>query len=998
MKQTFFLVLMLCVWGLMAQKPYFQQEVNYTIQATLDDKVHQLSGSVQMEYINRSPDALSELWMHVWGNAYKNQKTAFAHQQLINGKTKFHFAKAEEMGGYTQLDFSINGEKANWQYDEKNPDIVHITLAKPLQSGEKVTILAPFTLKIPASFSRLGHVGQSYQMTQWYPKPAVYDTKGWHPIPYLDQGEFYSEFGRFDVTLTLPANYVVGATGTLQTESERAFLDKKVKETLDLIEKGPLEKREEPGSSMENKTIRYTAENVHDFAWFADKNFHVVKTIATLPSGKSVDCWGMFANEDRDEWVKGAEYVARAVLFYSANVGDYPYPHATAVQSALSAGGGMEYPMITVIGKAGNAKTLDNVITHEVGHNWFYGILASNERVHGWMDEGMNTFYENRYMKTYYEDRKTEVKGFSLDFDVLSDKISDWFGRAHLDQAPDTHSEDFISLNYGLDMYQKTGRSMKALEEYVGVDTYDRIMKAYFDKWKFRHPYPEDFRKHWEEALPEKNLSWFFDGLIASNQKVNYSFRPISPRNKVGEDLKLKVVHSGLETPLPIAGMKDGKEVTTIWYDFPSDKSKTVITFPKGEYDDIAIDPKGLLPDVYRVGNHILPKGRNPFVFPFKPFNLIENPKKPVVYGLLPITAYNFYNKWQLGGMLYTPLFPTARNGYIYLAPLYSFETDKWNINMGVLSTYYMRKGFVDNLTFDVNLRSFDMDNSELNPSSYSTSYVRSQAQVEVKFRKSRPNAPLSHSARLRRVSVSTYDRMLGIDTTNYFSVNELQYKFENTLVTHPMTATATVQAGRGFAKVFGHYNQRFLLTSKKHLIDIHGFAGTFLVHNNPNGNVAFQVAGGTGSGLNQRDYAYEQLMLARSTRLPGSMGGTWLSQQIYMQDAGLKTQGYTIGSTKWMLGGGIAYRLPLPVGIYPYIDAALYPQTFSGTTKTTAAWSSGVRLTVVKDIFDVYFPIAESKSLTFANRPKYGQRISFSLNLNRLNPYHLLRDLRLNM
>jgi aminopeptidase N len=150
------------------------------------------------------------------------------------------------------------------------------------------------------------------------------------------------------------------------------------------------------------KTIQYKAENVHDFAWFADKRFYVQKEDVTLPSGRKVDTYVMFTYYEADLWKEAILYVNRSVEYYSDRIGEYPYPHATAVQSALSAGAGMEYPMITVIGGSGNGKSLDQVITHEVGHNWFYGILASNERQFVWMDEGFNSFYEQAYIKKYY--------------------------------------------------------------------------------------------------------------------------------------------------------------------------------------------------------------------------------------------------------------------------------------------------------------------------------------------------------------------------------------------------------------------------------------------------------------------------------------------------------------------------------------------------------------------------------------------------------------------
>lgn len=211
------------------EKEYFQQEVNYQIQVELDDIRHELKGFETIEYINRSPDVLSYIYFHLWPNAYKNNATALCKQLTDNGETALYFSKDEERGYIDGLDFKSNSEKLQWEFDEEHIDICIVYLKEPLLQGEKIKITTPFHVKIPKGiYSRLGHMGQSYQITQWYPKPAVYDNQGWHPMPYLDQGEFYSEYGTFDVHITLPANYVVGATGDLiNGETEIQWLNEK---------------------------------------------------------------------------------------------------------------------------------------------------------------------------------------------------------------------------------------------------------------------------------------------------------------------------------------------------------------------------------------------------------------------------------------------------------------------------------------------------------------------------------------------------------------------------------------------------------------------------------------------------------------------------------------------------------------------------------------------------------------------------------------------------
>ncbi|MDP3432936.1 MAG: M1 family metallopeptidase, partial [Bacteroidota bacterium] len=403
---TFCFIFILSVSEVSAQE-YFQQEVNFRINVTLNDKLHELNAFETIEYINNSPDTLHSLYFHLWPNAYSNNKTELAKQLFrINGKQKL-FNDPELQGYIDSLDFKVNNQQVQWNLLADQPDICKIFLNAPLKSGDTILITTPFHVKIPKGVtSRLGHIGESYQISQWYPKPAVYDRNGWHPMSYQDQGEFYSEFGSFDVSITLPENYIVGATGILHNTDELDMLDKLAADTA-WIKTIPSKEAEFPPSSEKMKTLRYTESNIHDFAWFADKRFHVLKGKVKLPnSGKEVTTWAMFTNQQAELWKDAIPYINNALWYFSKWNGDYPYESFTALQSALSAGNGMEYPGITVIGMTRDAYALDDVIAHEIGHTWFYSALGSNERRYPFMDEGITSANEVRYMNERYPDKK----------------------------------------------------------------------------------------------------------------------------------------------------------------------------------------------------------------------------------------------------------------------------------------------------------------------------------------------------------------------------------------------------------------------------------------------------------------------------------------------------------------------------------------------------------------------------------------------------------------
>ncbi|HHB78944.1 MAG TPA: M1 family peptidase, partial [Saprospiraceae bacterium] len=592
---SFVLSIVFFVFRVNAQTPttkdYFQQEVNYKINVSLNDQNHTLKGDINIHYKNNAPVALDTIFMHLWPNAYSSKLTAFAQQQVQNGSSQFYFSKEEDLGNISQLDFKVDGRKVKWQtLNKSTPDIAYIVLNQPLPPNQSIDIQTPFTVKIPASFSRLGHVKTSYQISQWYPKPAVFDQKGWHPMPYLDQGEFFSEFGNFDVTITLPQNYLVAATGELQTASEKEFLAQKVIESQPIINADTLGNHFPP-SATETKTIRFKAQKVHDFAWFADKRFLVTKDTLQLPSGKIVDAWAFFPPQGIDNWKNATDYIKRALRSYSNWIGEYPYSHATAVLSALGAGGGMEYPMITVIGKTFSPEGTDIVITHEVGHNWFYGILASNERDYAWMDEGINTFYENRYSTKFYPPEESQKKKIS--YEKLAYFLK---ARTHSDIPSITPPDRMSEMDYGIAAYAKPSFDLDMLETLLGRPAFDQIMQKYYQAWKFKHPYPEDFRQILQ-ANTDKNISWFFDALNTT-KTMDYT---ISSVHQDGQTADVTITNKGsLRGPLILFAKKYGQVQDSLVAE-GFEGSKT-FSFPKlkdGLYDDFEIDPHLKTIDLY---------------------------------------------------------------------------------------------------------------------------------------------------------------------------------------------------------------------------------------------------------------------------------------------------------------------------------------------------------------------------------------------------------------
>lgn len=511
----FYLLISPAVFG---QHTYWQQQVNYNIDVTLNDVNHSLDGFVKMEYINNAPDTLHFIWMHVWPNAFKNDRTAFSDQQLQNGSTSFYFSNNEKRGYINRLNFRVNGSTALTEDHPQHQDIIKLKLPVPLAPGSKCKIETPFHVKVPYNFSRGGHLEQAYQITQWYPKPAVYDKKGWHEIPYLDEGEFYSEFGNYNIQITLPENYVVAATGNLKEAREKEWLQKRKDFTRELPKKKTADKKiaipSAPSSSAKTKTLHYTQNNVHDFAWFASKELTVKTDTLQLASGKKIDVYAYFYSDNENVWRNSLQMIKQAILTKSKWLGEYPYEVVSVVEDERG-DGGMEYPTITFLSSGGTEKMLDFVINHEVGHNWFYGILASNERQHPWMDEGMNTFYDSRYMQQYYgsgidiTDSKSAFVKKRIPDDIMQTMLQAVIA-VKKDQPVETTSEKFNSSNYNSIAYTKAGSWMALLEKQLGKELFDSCMKTYYSQWQFKHPYPEDFKNSLQQTSG-KNLDSIFN-------------------------------------------------------------------------------------------------------------------------------------------------------------------------------------------------------------------------------------------------------------------------------------------------------------------------------------------------------------------------------------------------------------------------------------------------------------------------------------------------------
>ncbi len=1000
MRFTFVCFLLFTVSQLWAQT-YFQQEVNYHIDVTLNDKKHALSAFASFEYTNNSPDTLEFIYFHLWPNAYKTDGTAMAKQLVEDGDLTFFLAPDEIRGYIDSLNFKAAGNTLQWKYDVSNIDICKVYLEKPLQPGEQITITTPFYVKLPKGiFSRLGHIEQSYQITQWYPKPAVYDNNGWHPMPYLSQGEFYSEFGTFNVSITLPKNYVVGATGDLvDGEAELQWLEEKAAQTPTTYSND----MSFPPSNDTLKTLHYQQSNVHDFGWFADKRYHVKKGEVALPhSNRKVTTWIMYTNNEATLWNDAIPYVNDAIYYYSLWNGDYPYNHMTAVDGALSAGGGMEYPNVTVIGPSGTAFNLETVIMHEVGHNWFYGILGSNERDHPWMDEGLNSFNENRYIETKHPDvnilgEKTPSGLKLFGIDEFKHKSQYEFGywlnaRRNIDQPIEYHSANYTPFNYGGIVYFKTAIAFDYMMAYLGEQQLDGIMQHYFNTWKFKHPQPNDLRKIFEEKT-SKNLDWFFNDLIGTTKKLDYKIKPGKGHHAV------TVSNVGdISGPYSLSGMQGDSATTTIWYEGHTG-SKT-IDFP-GNFDRIRIDAQLDLPESNRKNNTLKLKGPLKRMEPIRLQFLggLENPDRSTLY-YAPIMGWNNYNHFMGGALLHNVTVPRKTFEYA-LTPMYSFSAEQL-VGFGQLSWFLSsNKGRTfQSIEPTINVKRFNYSNDEFS----NGVFTKVTPEITFNFKKKNLRSTRQSSLQLRSINIEQRLKsrcLLGPCSEGYSIItatqnfNEINYRFVNNRTLSPFNFKVQVQQGKNFEKASLTVNYYLRIDDVTDAIKLRFFAGKF-IRNKTYSLYNWRMDGQRG----YYDYTYDGNFLGRYEPLGDK---NLLAQQFVENHGAFKVPTANGQSNDWITALNIKVEPPFPLPIGFFYDVGVNPVTIiSANTgnqieETRSNYDGGVYLHLAKGMVNIYFPFLYSKDIRTeldANAISFGETIRFTLNLYRLNPIEAIRNI----
>ena len=532
---------------------YWQQRADYVIRAALDTATHTIAGSETIRYANNSPDTLGYLWLQLDQNIYRADSRGAA----VN-PTDARFSGRGFEGGYA-IEYVREVRRTGGQTVSRsalrtanNGTMMRIDLDRPLPPGQAVSLELSYRFEVPEHGSdRMGReqfsAGWLYEVAQWYPRLAVYDdVRGWNTEQYLGQGEFYLEYGDFDVAITVPRSFVVAATGTLAnplevlTAAERARLAQAAKSdtTVPIIAKTEVgQPFTRPAGASPTLTWHFTAKNVRDVAWAAAAGF-----IWDASGYGTALIQSFYPPEANADWARSTEYARHSIKHYSEKWFPYPYPAASNIAGPV---GGMEYPMIVFCSSRSGLRGLFGVTTHELGHQWFPMIVGSNERLYAWMDEGFNSFTNIYSELVFYHDTIPVGRG----------PAAQWakFAATGLDEPPILAADRVTPRLLGQVEYNKPATGLYLLRHHILDDTtrFDAAFREYIRRWAYKHPTPADFFRTIEDVLGE-DLSWFWRGWFYRTDVVDQAVDSVRTRTDTSGTTAFVFLSSPGGLPMPV--------------------------------------------------------------------------------------------------------------------------------------------------------------------------------------------------------------------------------------------------------------------------------------------------------------------------------------------------------------------------------------------------------------------------------------------------------------
>lgn len=585
---------------------YWQNRADYSINASLNESTHEIKGTVTITYTNNSPHQLPYLWLQLDQNFF-NKESRGSKKLPVGRDSRYGDANSSFNGGYTISSVKVDNIASNDFL--VNDTRMQIKLSKPMSpAGSVVKVTIDYSFILPDyGADRCGiqptKNGEIFSVAQWYPRMCVFDdVEGWNTLPYMGAGEFYLEYGDFDVNITAPASHIVVAGG--QLENPKDVLTDKQTERLNQARNSDQSvfirtdsEVKDPASRPAGKSVltwHFTLKNARDFSWASSRSFIWDAARINLPNGKSALAMSVYPIESKGKsaWGRATEYTKGSIENYSKRWFVYPYPVAVNVAGNI---GGMEYPGIVFCGAGSTEQDLFGVTDHEFGHTWFPMIVGSNERKYGWMDEGFNTFI-NSLSDDDFNNGEYREPSSNMEFKAQYYFRND---REPVMTAPDAMEE----RNIGTNLYFKPGYGLELLRnEILGPDRFDYAFRTYIQKWAFKHPTPWDFFRTMDNAAGE-NLSWFWKAWFLEKYTLDQSVVSVKyPDDKPTEGAIVTIANlEKMAMPVilsyeTVSGKKGIiKQPVEVWNNTATWKIKIPV---KEKLSKVTLDPDKIFPDM----------------------------------------------------------------------------------------------------------------------------------------------------------------------------------------------------------------------------------------------------------------------------------------------------------------------------------------------------------------------------------------------------------------
>ena len=573
-----------------SKQNYWQQHVDYTMHIDVDVENFQYKGKQELVYTNNSPDELTRVYYHLYFNAFQpNSQMDIRSRQILDPDRRVgdRISKlSSKETGYIKV-VSLKQDGVDVQFEVVGT-VLEVTLNTPIQSETSTTFDMVYDAQIPKQIRRSGRnnkEGVALSMAQWYPKLAEYDFQGWHTSPYIAR-EFHGVWGNFNVTIHIDKNYTVGGSGNLKNPQQVGHGYEDVSKKLNVPEGDKL-------------TWNFEAPNVHDFMWAADPNY----VHDLVRSDQGIDLHFFYKKNLEEGYLKNWKDLQPKTVelleYFSSTIGQYPYKQYSVVQGG---DGGMEYAMATLITGQRNFKSLFGVTAHEMAHTWFQFLLATNESLHPWMDEGFTTYISNKAEKALFE------QGSNSNPHENAYKSYRTIVERGYEEPQSTHSDRYqTNWAYGTASYSKGAIFLSQLEYIIGKENTALGLKKYFEDFSFKHPTPNDIKRTMEK-VSEIHLGWYLNEWTQTTHTIDYAVKSIDEKTivieRIGQmpmpiDLEVEYKDGSRETfYIPLEMMRGNKPTSSTILDDWGWANPLYKFKAKKELKLVEIDPSQLMADV----------------------------------------------------------------------------------------------------------------------------------------------------------------------------------------------------------------------------------------------------------------------------------------------------------------------------------------------------------------------------------------------------------------